>query len=186
MKRVSAPWRWVGLILFLLAVYAAARLTGAERWLEPSHLVGTLRAMGAWGWVVFVLAVVLAELASLPGIVFVGVASAVWGSWLGCVHMLLAAVFSSVVSFALARWVGGKPLSAVRWRWVERTLSRIQRHPVLTVIALRSVFWMATWLSYVLAMSPIRFRHYLLGTALGLLTPIAAASFLIPYLWGGP
>jgi uncharacterized membrane protein YdjX (TVP38/TMEM64 family) len=39
-------------------------------------------------------------------------------------------------------------------------------------------------LNYALALSNVRFRNYLIGTALGLLAPIAAIVFLSNQLFG--
>jgi uncharacterized membrane protein YdjX (TVP38/TMEM64 family) len=82
------------------------------------------------------------------------------------------------VSFFIVRGVGGKPLGAVRWRFVRRILAQLDAHPLRTVIILRSILWMAPQLNYALALSNVRFRDYLVGSALGLILPLAGMVLL--------
>jgi hypothetical protein len=60
----------------------------------------------------------------------------------------------------------------------RRILSHLDGHPVRTIFLLRLLLWMAPQLNYALALSNVRFRSYLLGTALGLLAPIAGLVLL--------
>jgi uncharacterized membrane protein YdjX (TVP38/TMEM64 family) len=61
---------------------------------------------------------------------------------------------------------------------MSRLLSRLDERPVLTVVLLRLFLWMAPQLNYALALSNIRFRSYFVGTALGLVAPIAGIVLL--------
>jgi uncharacterized membrane protein YdjX (TVP38/TMEM64 family) len=50
------------------------------------------------------------------------------------------------------------------------------------VAILRLILWMAPPLNYALAMSAVRFRDYVIGSALGLLIPIALASLFFDWV----
>jgi hypothetical protein len=69
---------------------------------------------------------------------------------------------------------GGAPLVGVRQRWLRRALSRLETRRVLTVALLRTFLVLSPPLSFALAMSRTRFRDRLLGSALGLVAPVAA------------
>ena len=62
-------------------------------------------------------------------------------------------------------------------------LARLDERPVTTVIVLRTLLWLAPPLNYALALSSIRFRHYLIGSALGLLLPVAGAALFFDWLF---
>jgi uncharacterized membrane protein YdjX (TVP38/TMEM64 family) len=47
---------------------------------------------------------------------------------------------------------------------------------------LRLFLWLAPALNYALALSPIRYRDYLAGSAIGLVVPVGAATMLLEYL----
>jgi uncharacterized membrane protein YdjX (TVP38/TMEM64 family) len=61
-------------------------------------------------------------------------------------------------------------------------LARVDERPLLAVTALRSVLWMTPALTYALALTRVRFRDYIAGTALGLALPIAAMSVFFDWL----
>lgn len=63
-----------------------------------------------------------------------------------------------------------------------RIFRHLDRRPLLSVIALRTLFQTVPVLNYALAMSGIRFRNYLLGTLLGLPLPIALYCLLFDTL----
>ena len=46
------------------------------------------------------------------------------------------------------------------------------------------MLWMAPPLNYALAMSKLRFREYIIGSAIGLVIPIALVSLLFEWFLG--
>ena len=57
-------------------------------------------------------------------------------------------------------------------------LARLEERPIRTVALLRLFLWLAPALTYALALSRIRYRHYVAGSAIGLALPVAAAAAL--------
>ncbi len=66
----------------------------------------------------------------------------------------------------------------------RRILDRLVTQPIRTVALLRLIFWMAPPLNYALAMSNVRYRDYLVGSAIGLTVPIAGVSLFFDWLLG--
>jgi len=139
---------------------------------------------GAWGWAVYVAVFAAGEFLHIPGLVFVAAGVLVYGKLLGFAVALLGAVVSVSFSFLVVRRVGGTPLAEVRNAWLKRLLERLDQHPVRTVFLLRLGLWLAPALNYTLALTKLTFRDYLIGSALGLLLPIAGATLLIDWLTG--
>ena len=92
---------------------------------------------------------------------------------------------SLALSFVVVRTVGGKALSKVRNRWMAKALTALDDRPVRTVALLRLIFWLAPPLNYALALSNVRLRDYLVGSALGFVLPVIgiAAAFDVVRAW---
>jgi hypothetical protein len=69
-------------------------------------------------------------------------------------------------------------------RCVRRSSDISDLQSLRIVFLLRLLLWMAPPLNYALALSSVCFRRHLIGTALGLLAPIAAIVFLSNQLFG--
>jgi uncharacterized membrane protein YdjX (TVP38/TMEM64 family) len=65
---------------------------------------------------------------------------------------------------------------------VRHLLNQIDKHPVAVVAILRLIFQTAPPLNYALAMTQVRLRHHLIGSALGLPLPIAAMALGFDWL----
>ena len=88
------------------------------------------------------------------------------------------------LSFYVVRLIGGQPLGDIKRPLARRILARLDEHPLQTVAILRFFFWMAPPLNYALAMSKVRYRHYLLGSAIGLAIPIPLVVLFFDWLAG--
>jgi len=175
---------WPGLIrigILLAGVLLIAELTGIRGRMadDPRGAAEDLRRLvadaGPWGWILFVVAFCVGELAHVPGLVFVLAAVLAWGRVEGGALGYAGGVASVAFSFIVVRSVGGKALDAVQRPWARRLLDRLESRPVLIVAVLRMVMIMSPPLNYALAMSPIRFRDYVAGSAIGLLPPMLVA-----------
>ncbi|HEX7665940.1 MAG TPA: hypothetical protein VF407_15540, partial [Polyangiaceae bacterium] len=63
--------------------------------------------------------------------------------------------------------------------WANRALSRLEDKPIVTILVLRTVFWVSPPLNYALGWSNVKTRDYLVGSAIGLFAPIAIWSWLV-------
>lgn len=162
----------------LVAAGGAASATGVFDDLDPERIRTLVTACGVWGVLAFLLLFALGELAHIPGMVFVVAGILAYGRGAGFFVALAGAVFSVTVSFVLVRKLGGQALQEIRWRFVQRLLARLDQRPVSTVFVLRSILWLAPPLNFALAMSNVRFRDYLVGSALGLVAPVAIVTLL--------
>jgi uncharacterized membrane protein YdjX (TVP38/TMEM64 family) len=178
--------RWgriVALAALVLGLVVVGRLTGMTAYLSPPRIRAALGAAGLWGPVLFVAAFCAGELVHVPGTVFVAASVVCYGRLGGSILALVGALVSLSVSFVVVRAVGGKPLAAIRWRFVRRMLEHLEGRPVRTIALLRLVLWMAPQLNYALALSSVRFRSYVVGSALGLAAPITVIALLFDRLF---
>jgi uncharacterized membrane protein YdjX (TVP38/TMEM64 family) len=132
-----------------------------------ASVVSQLATLGAWGAVLFVGLYVIASVAMAPAYVLTFAAGAVWGLWRGSIVVYIGAVFgASAVYFLAARLVR------------TRVITWIDREPRLAVVR-RAVAEQGVWLmfllrlsplvpfvqlNYVLVLSGVRYRDYLIAT----------------------
>lgn len=179
-QETSRPLLRIGLVVFLFvasfAVLYALDVSPLEvlEWLKHA-----LVEMGAFGILLFVAAFIVGELIHIPGLVFVAAAVYAYGTVTGGLVGYVGAVLSVSVSFWIVRLVGGQSLGELKFKIVQRLLARLDERPILIVLVLRLILWMAPPLNYLLAMSTVRFRDYFIGSAVGLIAPVGLASVFI-------
>jgi uncharacterized membrane protein YdjX (TVP38/TMEM64 family) len=162
------------LVLCFLAVVALVfSLSGLRGHMNLAYVREQLLGHPVGGFFTFLLLFVLGNLVQIPGWLFLAAAVLALGQGWGCIVTYLAACISCGVTFLLVRWLGGDALRALPSRWVLKVLAQLDQRPVRSVLLSRVAFQTLPALNYALAMSGIRFRSYLLGTALGLVLPLA-------------
>lgn len=183
----SARWRWVRLVALAalaVALLVGGRLSGLTDHLSVSALRASVAAAGLWGPVFFVLAFCAGELVHVPGVAFVAAAAFAYGPASGAALSFVGALASVSVTFAFVRTVGGKPLATLKWAFARRLLAHLDRRPVRTIALLRLVLWISPPISYALALSGVRFRSYLAGSALGLAIPVPVIALACGWMLG--
>lgn len=146
--------------------------------LSTAHLRELVQHAGIAGVGIFLVAFACGELLHVPGLVFVAAAVLAWGRLAGGALAYLGALVAVSLAFVIIRAVGGQPLGDLRWPRVRAILARLEERPIRTVALLRLFLWLAPALTYALALSRIRYRHYVAGSAIGLALPVAAAAAL--------
>lgn len=168
--------------LFLGLLLAAFQLSGLREHLSLEYLRDTLLAHKGWGLALFALLFALGNLIQIPGWIFLAAAVLALGRVWGGLATYVAATFSCCCTFLLIRLLGGSALRELDSKLARRILAHLDERPVLVIAALRVLFQTVPALNYALSLSGVRFRHYLIGTLLGLPLPIALYCLLFDYL----
>ena len=186
-EQPSQRTRWlriVALVLLTGAAYLALRMTGALDRIDVPGVRAAVLEAGVWGVGLFALVFRAGRADSRTGDESSsGAGILAYGPLWGFGVSLLAAIFSVCVSFVLVRAVGGQLLAELELPFARRMLARLDERPVTSVIVLRTLLWLAPPLNYALALSGIRFRDYLIGSAVGLLLPVAGAALFFDWLF---
>jgi uncharacterized membrane protein YdjX (TVP38/TMEM64 family) len=171
--------RLVILGVVLVALLLVAHLTGLTASFSQARVRTLIQSTGKWGMLLFIAAFAIGELLHIPGLVFVGAAVVAFGRVRGGILSYAGAVVSISVTFAFIRAVGGQPLGTIRNQRVQALLARLDQRPILTVALLRLITWLTPAINYGLALSSVRFRDYFIGSAVGLVVPIALLAALM-------
>lgn len=176
-------WMRLGALTLAIAASAAvAHYTGATAYLTREHIRELIAGLGPLGALAFVGLFVVGELAHVPGFVFIGAAILAYGRLAGGVLGYVGALAAVAVAFLVVRGIGGQALGVIRRPLVVKMLAHVDDRPVLAVAGLRSVLWMTPALTYALALTRVRFRDYMVGSALGLALPIGLMSWFLDWL----
>jgi len=167
-------WARPALVLVVIvALWIVAEKTGLRRNASAEKLHALMQRAGPWGAFAYVGAFAVGSLLEVPGTVFLLGARIAYGMAVGGILAWIGAVIAVSVSFVFARTIGGRAFAEIRWKPARRILAHLGDRPVSTIVILRLILWMSPPLNYALAMSTVRFRDYLVGSALGLLPPVA-------------
>jgi uncharacterized membrane protein YdjX (TVP38/TMEM64 family) len=173
MSFVRRYGRLLGVALFLAILLLLFQFSGLRGHFDLASLREVIQRHQVGGLLLFVALFALGNLVQIPGWLFLSAAVLTLGNAWGGLVTYVAAVTSSAVTFFAIRALGGDALRLLRNRIAVRLLRELDRRPVRSVALLRIFFQTLPALNYALAMSGVRFRHYLLGTVAGLPLPIA-------------
>lgn len=177
------------LLVAILLAGVAAYLGGLHENFDPEALRELVAEAGVWGPVLFVLLFGLEGL-GVPGIVFVLTALALWPPWLAFLLNWLGAQVAGVVGFTFARTVGRDWIAQHLPERVRGFEQQVVERGVQTVIVVRLFFFLAPWAHWALGLSPVSWRAFLLGSAIGYVPLMLAISLggaaLFEWLAGRP
>jgi uncharacterized membrane protein YdjX (TVP38/TMEM64 family) len=171
------------LAVVLIGLFAAGKYTGVADDVDAERVRELMAAAGPWGFALYTAVFAAGEFMHIPGLVFIAAGILFWGQALGFLLALTASVVSVCCSFAVVRLLGGTPLARLDKPWAKRMLARLDDKPIRTVFVLRLCLWLAPPLNYALALTRVSFRDYAIGSALGLILPVAAATLLFDWLF---
>jgi uncharacterized membrane protein YdjX (TVP38/TMEM64 family) len=100
------------------------------------------------------------------------------GPWHGLEYAYIGNFASALVTFWVVRFFGRGPLHSVSGGRILQLSEGLARRGVLSVILMRNIPVSFALISAAAAVSHIRFRDYLLGTAMGMLPGILVVCFL--------
>ena len=163
------PTTWVRLAVFML-------LAGIGLWAwQSGHLSDVslegvrawVAGAGPWGPLAYVALFAALQPFGVSAHLFLVVAGLAWPSeWaipIGYTGMMAAALSA----FGLARWMGREAIQARLPPSVRRWDTRLEQGGLRTVIIIRLICFTAFPVQMMLAVSKVRFRDYVLGTAIG-------------------
>ncbi len=177
MQKGRRSWLRLGALLVLaVTLVVVAKTTGVASLLTVDKLRELATAAGATGALLFLGAFAAGNLLHVPGMPFVFAGVIAWGAGTGSALALGGAVLAVTLTFVVVRVIGGQPLAAVERPLLRKLLGTLERRPITTIVALRALFQTSPPLNYALAMSPVRFRDYLIGSIVGLALPVLAVT----------
>lgn len=148
-----------------------AKYTSLGQYFEAEALQELIKGAGKWGWLLFFLIFLIGTLMSAPGAIFLVFAILTYGYFVGIVLSYLAANVAAIINFWMARRVGGQSLGSLENKRIQKILTRVDEHPISTIVWLRLFMLLSPVVNYLLALTNIKLRHFCIGNALAMIFP---------------
>ena len=169
-KTIFFAWKPLVMLAVVAAAFALAYFTPVRNFLGNVQIVKLwLLSLGwvgpaAWMGIVFVLVA-----AGMPRLLLCPIGGLAFGFWYGLLWTQVATLAGYYVLFLFVRW-GGQDFVLGHWPKVGRLKRHFNGHSAaLTVFAVRQLPVSGLVINFLLALSPIRHSHFLIGTAFGIL-----------------
>ena len=175
----SRPRERLAVVAGVLALLAIAwRLGVFSRLDDPRALAQSLVAMGALGYLVFLVAYAVLQPFGVPGTIFVVAAPLIWPWHIAFALSMVGTMAASVVGFSFARFVASDWVSRRIPERFRRYDEALARNAFLTVVVLRLLFWMPQMLHAFFGVSKVRFSTHFWGSLVGYAPPLFLVSYL--------
>jgi uncharacterized membrane protein YdjX (TVP38/TMEM64 family) len=163
-------WRPLIMLAVVAAAFVLVYFTPAREYLKNIQSVKywllSLGWVGPAAWMVIVFTLVAA---GMPRLLFCPIGGLAFGFWHGLLWTQVATLAGYYVLFLFVRW-GGRDFVLRHWPRVRRLKEHFHGHSAaLMVFAVRQLPISGLVINFLLALSPIRHHHFLLGTAFGIL-----------------
>jgi len=167
---VDFPWKPLIMLVGIAAAFALVYFTPARKPLSDIQSVKysllSLGWVGPAAWMGIVCALVAA---GMPRLLFCPLGGLAFGFWRGLLWTQVATLAGYYALFLFVRW-GGRDFVLRHWPRVGRLKEHFHGHSAaLLVFAVRQLPISGLIINLLLGLSPIRHRHFLLGTAFGIL-----------------
>ncbi len=176
LEQHSAKLGVVALVILTLAL--AYHFGIFARLAEPKILADTLLAMGAWGYVAFIVAYTVLQPFGAPGTIFVVAAPLIWPWPTAFAVSMIGTMCASIVGFSFARFVAKDWVSARIPARLRKYDEALERNAFRTVVVLRLILWMPQALHSFLGVSRVGFWTHFWGSLVGYIPPLLLVSYL--------
>lgn len=178
-----------------LAVLVAVQLGLVGFLRDGDRVESFLTDSGPIGPIAYVSAFVAAQPLSIPGTAIMLPATFVWSGLTVFVLSWLGGMVASTIGFYVARWLARDWIRARLPAKILGWESRVDDHGTRAIIVLRVVTGYAPAADWLLGVSTVNLRQFLIGTGIGLVPTTALVSFLgddairaaerLPLVFGG-
>jgi len=178
MLRLPPAVRVAILVAIVIGLAAAAHFSGLADSLTRERVQSIASSWGALGVLAYVAIFAVGEILQLPGAIFVIAAVAAYGPWLGTLVAYVGMNVASISVFLFVRLVAGRALTEIAHPRVKQLIGHVDAAPIRTAFVARGILFVLPGIGYALALSSIRFRDYVIGSAIGLVIPSLLAALL--------
>jgi len=167
------------LALVLLGAIGLALILGTP---DIAALRSRVDAAGVWGPAVFFALYVGLALIPWPKALLTAAGGALFGLWAGAALSLAAALVGAVISFGVGRLLGREAVDRLIHGRLARVDALLADHGLSAVLIVRLVPLVPfIAINYASGLSGVKFRHYVLGSALGMVPGSLAYAALGAY-----
>ena len=169
--------------LLVISIWVIGYATGLSEKVTPKAVRGLIEDAGPFGYAAFIAAFMVGQLVHLPGMLFLAASVYAWGPIVGGLLASIGSVAAVSLNFFVIRQMAGTPIAELKYNWMKKVIKHLDTHPILTIAILRIPFLSSPQLSVVMAMSNVRARDHMLGSALGMMPMMFLWAQFFPYVF---
>lgn len=163
-------WAWVRLGALMAVLVTVFVLEQRRGWDDVDVLRDRVDAAGGWGVLVFVVGYAVLVLLPAPKAVLTALGGVLYGLGWGALLSWTAAMIGASVAFGLGRLMGRDAVDRLTRGRAARADELLSQHGLGAVVAVRLVPVLPfTAINYAAGLSAVGWRHYLLGSAVGII-----------------
>ncbi len=178
MKKVALV-KAIALALIVAGALGFALIRGTP---DIAAMRSRVDAAGAWGPILFFALYASLALIPVPKALLTAAGGALFGLWGGAALSLSGALVGAIVSFGIGRLLGREAVDRLIRGRLARVDALLADHGLSAVLIVRLVPLVPfTAINYASGLSGVRFRHYVLGSAVAMVPGSLAYAALGAY-----
>ena len=173
----------IGAILIIIGLILVLSRLELTRYVALSEMKNLLARTSPYEGLVFIGFCAAAILLRLPMILVIALGGALFGMMRGMLYGWIGSVLGAFGAFLLARYALNDFFQrkvAPRFPWLDGLDGRLAKNGLQTVLLLRFFLFMAPVTNWIIGVSRLKFRDYVIGTMIGTLPLMALLNY-----WGG-
>ena len=142
----------------------------------------------AW-WAPALVVLAFVAFSALPVMLLVSLTGIAFGPVLGPLYAMTGCLASASTAFAVGRWMGPRHVHAWRGERMKRLHGSLRRNGTLAVFLIRKIPLPFVLVNVMLGASAVRYREFLIGTALGMaamVVGLAGLGYQLAETWRHP
>ncbi len=156
--------RLVILLAVSLALMAIGKYSSFSQYFTLGFLTEAIVKSGGFGVLVFILAYIIGTLMNIPGVLFLLILFMVYDPIDGILIGYVGTLAAMIVHFYFTRALAGEALAEIKQPFIRKQMQKLTAKPIRTTMILRLVLFVSPPVNYALALSSIKFRHFLVGS----------------------
>lgn len=173
--------RVIALLIISLMLMYLGRHSGFSQFFQIDYLTHTMKNTGFFGLTLFVVIYVIGTLMNVPGMIFLFILFLVYDDITGIAVGYSSTLLAMIAHFKFTRSVAGEPLGEIKHPFIRKQLQNLLKQPIKTTVGLRLVLFISPPVNYALALSPIRFKHFVVGSMIAMPFNLTANYLLTIY-----
>ena len=157
--------------IIMISLILLAKFTPIGLYFSVEKLQILINDAGNWGFFIFFALFLMGTLMNVPGAVFLIFAILTYDYFLGILISYITALSCAMINFLFARFVGGKGLSEIKNKRIQKALSKVETHPISTLFWLRLFLLLSPVINYALALTKIKFKDFFIGNVIAMILP---------------
>ena len=174
MKRTNSILIKAILLFVVIAVLLfAVKHSGISQYLAPDFAQEKVASFGLWAPVAFIGLFILVTVTFLPATPLDFVAGALFGTAAGVLYVVIGATIGATIAFVFTRTLGRgfvEKFVESRFQKLKKYDNKVEKHGLKVMLFLRLIpIFPFNGLNFAMGLTKIRFRDYVVGTAIGII-----------------